>query len=637
MKLSKVIINSVTVKDDDGSPDPNLVIGWEYEKSDTDEISEVEILISKSVDDTVTISNGQVIEVWGGNTTSTDKRYFYGFVDKITPQGATIKVIGKNELGTLVRKNVNHVYDSGIDASAGEISEIAEDLIETYGGMNGTVQSSGTEDGRRIDVFKCINTDIYERLMALKKALDWQIRYDDENRVVHFEPRGYTDSKKTLTVGTEIVGMPAWDYDTTNMINDLRVNGATIQTDLTESGRIGTTSGYTTTSILLTKTPDIVELYIDAADPPTTQRTGGTKDASTGHFYYVDRENKKVMPAAGTTFTTDHYAIINYTWSAQAPIHTANQKSIDDYGSFEKEIELFDVSSVADAESRAQSILSLRSLPFISANMLVKSTDMPNVGELVNIIDTRSPKGPGGISPSGQYIVNKITYKWPSPIEEMEIGDKGWRLVDWQQNTEDRLKRLEEQFIRNQDLLMELVNIQHVADDNFLKPAARYRQVITQDIRSAGGEYSFVLGHASGGVLGTNLLGDRRQAEVTVFMMQAENSYTEDFIDDDFENASTTADWDTTNEYLDFTADEVAHSETIDYNNGTITTAKLTSTESSGNFDYYLSADGGSNWEAVTSGTAHTFTNTGTSLRWRADEADSSTGRITQIKVEDYH
>lgn len=635
MKLTKIDINSVTIKDDDGSPDPNLVIRWEYEKTDSDEISEIEIILSKSVEDTVTISNGQIIEVWAGNTTSTDKKYFYGFVDKITPEGATVRIIGKNELVTLVRKNVNHVYDSGIDASAGEVSEIAEDLIETYGGMTGTVQSSGTEDGRRVDVFKCINTDIYERLIALKKALDWQIRYDDATRVVYFEPKGYTDSEKTLTVGTEIVGMPTWDYDTTNMINDLRIDGATVQTDITETGKIETTAGYLNESILLTNTPDIVELYMDANDPPTTQKTGGTKDASVGHFYYVDRENKKIMPAITTTFTTDHFAIVNYTWSAPAPIHMINQESIDSYGFFQKQIELSDVSSVADAESRAQSILSRRSVPFIMAKILVKSSEIPNIGELVNIIDTKSPKGPGGVAPTGQYIVNKIIYKWPSPVEEMEIGDKGWRLVDWQQNTEERLKRLEEQFVRNQDMLMELINIQDTTDENFLKPTPRYRKTITQDIRDVGGEYSFVLGHASGGVLGTNKLGDRRQAEVTTFVQQYEDTYTEDFIDDDFESSNTTADWSTTGS-ADFTSGEIAESESIDYNSGTITTAKLTSTEVSGSFDYEMTADG-SNWESVTSGTAHTFTNTGTDLRWRATENAAGTGEISQILIEDFH
>ncbi|GAG82964.1 unnamed protein product, partial [marine sediment metagenome] len=80
-----------------------------------------------------------------------------------------------------------------------------------------------------------------------------------------------------------------------------------------------------------------------------------------------------------------------------------------------------------------------------------------------------------------------------------------------------------------------------------------------------------------------------------------------------------------------------AKSSSIDFNNSTITTATLTSTEVSGSFDYELTADGGSNWESVTSGTAHTFSNTGTDLRWRATENAASTGEISQVTLTSYH
>jgi len=631
MKKTRIDINSITIKDSDGFPDPNLVIGWEYEKIDSNAISEIEITMPKNVINKVDITNGQTLEVWGGNTTSTDKKYFNGFVDDIIPEGAIIRIIGKNKMIDLVKRNVNHVYDSSIDASAGEVSEIAKDLIETYGGMTASVQSSGTEDGKRIDQFKCINTDIFERLVALKKALDWQIWYDDENDIVHFEPIGYTNSGKTLTTGVEIVGIPQWDYDTANMINDLRVDGASTQTDISENGQIGVTEGYTTTGITLTNTPDIVELYMDGNNPPTTQRVGGTKDASTEHFYYVDRENKKIMPKTGTTFPENHYAIVNYTWSAPAPIHMINQKSIDSYGRFQKQIELSDISSVADAESRARSILNRRSVPFITGKLLVKSSDVPNIGEMVEIVDNISPK-----NPSGNYVVGKITYKWPSPVEVIEVGDAAWRLEDWQQTTEERLKRLEEQFIRNQDILLELVSIQNTQDENFLKPTPRYRAVYTRDIRDAGGEYSFILGHPDAGVLGVNKLGDRRQAEVLNFIQQHENVYTEEFIDDDFNDSDNgNASWSNTGS-VTFTAGQIAQSKPIDYNNGTITTAKLSATEVSGSFDYEMTADG-TNWESVTSGIAHAFTNTGTDLRWRATENNGSTGEISKIVIQDYH
>ena len=87
---------------------------------------------------------------------------------------------------------------------------------------------------------------------------------------------------------------------------------------------------------------------------------------------------------------------------------------------------------------------------------------------------------------------------------------------------------------------------------------------------------------------------------------------------------------------LIFTSGQTAESTPIDLNNGTITTAKLTSTEVSGSFTYEMTANG-TDWETVTSGVAHTFSNSGTDLRWRATEAVGGTGTISQIKIEKYH
>ena len=129
MKLTKVIINSITIKDSNGSPDPSKLISWEYEKDD-EAISEAEIIVPRNINDLVDVNNGQTVEIWSGWTTSTDKRYFYGYIDNIKPDGATIKITCKNEMIKLVRKSVNHVYDSSVDTSAGEVSEIVEDLID---------------------------------------------------------------------------------------------------------------------------------------------------------------------------------------------------------------------------------------------------------------------------------------------------------------------------------------------------------------------------------------------------------------------------------------------------------------------------------------------------------------------------
>lgn len=561
MKLTKITISGVTVRDTDSGVDPKKVIRWEYTK-DGEAISEAEILVTKDINDLLDLSNGLTVEIFGGTTTSTDRRFFFGKIDAIKPEGTGFLIMCSNEMIDLVRKNVNKVYDSSIDPSAGEVSEIAKDLIETFGGLTASVQSSGVLDGERVDEFKCINTDIYERIFALKKALNWDLFYDDSTKIVHFQPKGFTDSGKTLTVKQEILGLPEWDIETSNMINDLRVDGATIETNITESGQIGVTSGYETGSILLTKTPNSTELLIDSSNPPTTQREGGSKDATATGFYYIDRENKKLIPASGTTFSANDFSIINYIWSSPAPIHMRNQESIDEFGLFQKTVELNDITSVADAESRATSILSRRSIPFITGKIKVKLTDVPNRGEMVKIVDNITPTVKGQ-ELSGQYTVNSIKYMFPSAFEEIEVGDSQWRLSDWQQTTEERLKRLEEQFVRNQDIILELIQITNDSNTGLKVPVPRYRKVLSKNIAGDSliwgspdfgiwgsfkwgntATFGFILGHSVAGVLGTSKLGSNASEDIEIRVLQYLDTYTEEFIDTDFKDTSeTTATW----------------------------------------------------------------------------------------------
>lgn len=527
VRFCKVIINGTTIKDDSSVSDPSKVLNWEYDKDDDDPISEAVISCKNDVTDLITLTNNVNVQIYASEDNITYNRIFYGLVDNINSEGAVITFNCRNQLYDLVRMNVNNIYDSSVDAFGGVISEIAEDLIQTYGGLTADVQDSGTE--RLLEVFKCVNTDIYERIKTLADSLDWILFWDDENLTVHFEPRAFTESGITLTTSDNIVNIPNWDIDTSHMINRLRVDGATTQTLITESGQIGTTSGYTNDYILLTKTPDNAEVFMDAVDPPTTQLTGGSKDGTTSSDYWIDRENKKIKPSS--TFTTDDYAIVNYYWSSPAPIEMEASKSIGLYGLYEKTISLSDVASVADAEARAINILAKRSLPFYVGKFLVKSSEDLEIGMLVNVQDNIN-----ATAPNGEYMVSKIKYKYPGAFNEVQVGDKIWRMADWQENTETRLKRLEEQFVRNQDLLRKLVQATQEKDQNLLSPVPVYRKILTRDVDGDG-----IWGRDNWGA--NYWRGGYTYSEETYWVAQYEDTYTETFVDDDFEDTSGTATW----------------------------------------------------------------------------------------------
>lgn len=152
---------------------------------------------------------------------------------------------------------------------------------------------------------------------------------------------------------------------------------------------------------------------------------------------------------------------------------------------------------------------------------------------------------------------------------------------------------------------------------------------------------SFILGHATNGVLGTAngvggnqiILGDYTSSWVTQKIVNPDNTWRELIRDTTFKDASaTTGTWDTTNYEWIFANGNIIQTTSIFYNNETITDAEININEdnitNSGNLTYYLSANGGSDWESATLNSSHIFTSTGTDLRLKI-EASSGTAKIS--------
>lgn len=615
MEKIKVVINDITVKDD-YSTDPSYLIRCEIEEELDEIIPSLELELKNTIYDLMTLSQNQVVEVFSGDV---ETRVFYGQIIDIKNEGASVKIQALMETQNLLRKKINKIYTSD-EAHEGKNELIVKDLIERAGL---TAEVETPSEPNILAEFKCIQAVTYERILSLLKAIDYQLRYDPVTRTVHYEPRGFIDNSKTLTVGTEIVGLPEWEETTEGLINNLRIDGATTETQITESGTIGTTEGWTTTGIELSKTPNIVELIADG-----TQRIGGTKDASIGHYYWVDRENKKIMPKTGTTFTNGHVVTINYSWSAPAPVQDFRQESIDTYGEFEEVFNFSDISSVADAESRIEKILDTRSTPFITAKIKVRDFS-PQVGEKLRVIDNITTP-----NQNRRLVVNSVKWIYPSGFEEITAGDKEWKLEDDIIEMENRIKRLEEQFVRNQDLLLQLIRLQDNAQENAIFPKERYIKVYEKNIGGDVGIYgnsdfgvygvakygseadqSFILGKSK---LGLNALGSKTSEEV-LKVVKSYGEYTETFYDEDFKGSGN---W--SGSYADTESDI---SDYISYREKTINSAKITA-DYTGDLTFYL--DNGNGWEEATS--EHTFASSGNSLKWKT--VSNGISQLNSLKIE---
>lgn len=430
--LTQVNINSIDVT--------SKVVSYNIERIYGDAVTQLDMVVDKTITDLITLNNALTIDIWRGYTTPTDLKVFTGRIENFMPEGGKIKIVGKDKIWDLIKKEVTKTYDSGTDPTAGKISSIFDDLARVQGGLNadsGTIQDSGTIFV--IAKFICNHADIFERCKQLATALDWQFYYRPDTDKVYFEPKGFTSNTTVLTVGSNVIGVPKWNYDTTEMVNDLTVTGAFSEVETVESGQIGVTANYTTTGVTLTGEPSSVKVFSDGSNPPTTLQQGGVEGISTPTFFYsVDDINKKILPRSTTTFTTNNYLQTNYSKKIPVALRLFVQTSIDSYTQFKKTINFPDIKTINDATTRGQNYLLRYSVPFKYTTLKATGDATTNffVGQLIQVIDDVSAPTVNTL-----LVINRHIIRYPGDYEELYVGDKEWRIMDWQGVVEEKIGR----------------------------------------------------------------------------------------------------------------------------------------------------------------------------------------------------
>ena len=459
-RLTKVLIDSVDVS--------SILINWQIPTSYGDMLSYAQIEFPRSISSLVTLSNSSTVEIYEGFETSTDIKIFNGFVETFKPDGYKIIVYARDKLADLIKTEVTQVYDKDVSGSAlypdGKLSEVALDLITVRAGLNAdstTVQDSGTVT--TLQKYVCNHADPFERIGKLANSLGWALYYRADTDKVYFEPKNYTVNATTLTVGNNIVELPKWKYDKSQMINDLTLEGA-VQSQPRKDTFNGNNSTVTFT-LSSAEIPAFIDVYLSATKNYDTtsyaseeKKIGVPAGMTVGTFDYTfDLKNKSFTLLSGTLAPTGTKNVLaQYAIETPNPVHRKDSASIAEYTIYKKTIPLTDVLNVDDAEARCQKILQKYSQPFVSGTIKVAVTDSTfRVGQGMNIIDNINSPAVNGI-----MTIRKITKKWPGNFDEMEVGDAEWLPVEAQVNMLERLKRLEETLIGDTAIVNEIVDQQ---------------------------------------------------------------------------------------------------------------------------------------------------------------------------------
>lgn len=216
-------------------------------------------------------------------------------------------------------------------------------------------------------------------------------------------------------------------------------------------------------------------------------------------------------------------------------------------------------------------------------------------------------------------------------IESMQFGQNTSDNLNPADNTVPILKKTDE-VLRNRELST-LIYTKSIAGDTMIWGNPDFGIWGSYKWGNSANT-SFILGHSIAGILGTCKLGSQASVNVLASVTNPNQQFIENFKTTTFKDTGvTTADWAVISGELSFTVGEIAQSNSVAYNDGTINSATLTATLSAGvigNLTIELCANG-STFEGVTNATEHNFTATGTNLKFKITSAGNVT--ITQITI----
>ena len=464
-------------------------IKWKEVETQGDEIPQLDIQFESGVLAVTDVENGKAIVVKRGETLGTEEFVFIGVIDTVKKNGPFINVMARNSLVELVNRNINTSFDFNIDTEAGVASEIVKTMINDNTDLiadNTSVVSTGTVV--ILEKFTAKNTDIFERVSAIKDPYGYQLYFNYDTSRVVFEPKGFPTNANVLEVGQNVTKIPTWDFDGTQIVNKVRVEGAEQIVETTEDGQIGVTTGYTTTSVLLEKQPVTTKVFVDASSPPTTLKTGGNIDSTSIFDYSVDVERRLIVwNTAQFTPGGSDFVSTQYGYPEPRPITRQRIDSITSFGLKETTKHFGDIETVEDAITRAEIYLDLYSQPFVRVKLQVPSIAITyKAGEKVQVVDATNGE-------NRELVIIRHIKSFPHKFDVLECGDKEYHIAEYNRLTLDRLKRIEEELAKNQDLIIQILDF-----DRVVKPKRRYFKISDRTKIFD----SFILGHRVNGLLG---------------------------------------------------------------------------------------------------------------------------------------
>lgn len=534
---------------------------------------------------------GKTLTIKRGVSVATELFEFSGYVEDYVLYGGSVVLIGGDNLKKANKRLVTKSFDYNIDSEAGVISEIFKSLYNDYTDFTAdatSVQNSGTVFIRQKVV--CNNRPVFEAAQELADNLDWQQYYNPRTDRVNFEPKGFINSTEVLQTGVNIIGPVKWDIKSNELVNKVKVVGSEQEVEKEELGQLNVTSGWNTTAITLTKTPVSVKVFYGANTATTLLLRGGNEQTTESYDYTVDQENKMINWS--TTVTANYYVDVHYSYMLPTPVVLNNVTSQDTYYFSEKVIFKSDLKNANDAENYGRSYLDRYSSPFRSTTLRVDNATDLEPGQQVRVIDSEN-----GID--DYFLIKKVKIHRPYRYDEVEVGDELLKTSDFGVDVEKRIKRLEEDLGKSQDLLVHVIDFNREIRFERRHFELYGRTIETgvlywdSDIQGDWGTAS--TGYNWGTTTDANYILQQR--------LPGYNVFKELIYDEYYKNSNTNATWSSTASTLTFTAGKIFESELLSKGTDFKYLKPVLGSVNTSVIRIDMSADGKNTWQTVSNNT----------------------------------
>ena len=616
-KLNEVLMNGVAIDD--------YILKSTIEKKYNESFRFAVLTCSRNILDLFNFLDrsviGYSITIKRGVASATEKFEFEGYIEDFSIEGGIVGLTCVDILKKANKINLTKSWDYDIDTEAGVQSEIFKSLYTDYTDFtadDSSVQNSGTLFIRK--KFICNNRSVHNAAQELCDTLEYQQYYKPSSSKVYFEPKGFLSSSEVLQVGTNIIGTLKWQFKSSKIVNKLKIIGSEQEVETDEIGQLNVTTDWNTTAITLSNKPVSVKVFYEDANPPTVLLTGGDATTSTPYEYEVDQETNRIKWA--TTTTANYYAKISYSYMLPTPVVLNDVVSQEKYYFSEKSIFKKDLKNVDDVEMYGRNYLKSYSTPFRSTKIKVFDATDLEPGQTIRVVDSNN-------NIDDDFLIINVKIHRPYKFDEVEVSDELIRVSEFRVDTQERIRRLEEEFGKSDDLLVHAIDL--------TRPIYYGRRDFTVGKREIESDVLYwdsdVQGDWGTATTGYNWGDDSEGAYATRMLIPGNNQFKEVIYDEKYKHSNTTATWSSTTHTIVFTAAEIYESELMSKGINYKYLRVLLGSTTTSNLTIEVSADGKSNWQEISHDVRTEITNRSTLGTAIKMTASANTTVANQIDV----